>query len=520
MKDLFDRNDSQNKPPKKAAMYARMSTDHQKYSIDNQTAAITHYAAEHNMEIVANYIDDGKSGLDFDGREALQRIINDVKSGVNNFSVILVLDVSRWGRFQDPDEAAYYEYKCRRAGLEFIYVNEQFENDGSPMATVVKGLKRAMAGEYSRELSGKVFAGQCRLIEMGYRQGGPAGYGLRRMLINERGEPKAELGQGEHKSLQTDRVILVPGPKEEVEIVRWIYGTFTEDGWRESEIAAVLNRRGVMNDLGRPWSRGTIHEILINEKYIGNNVFNRTSYKLKSKRVNNPPEIWVRSEGAFEAIVEPRYFYTAQGIIRARSQRLSDEELLNKLKALRQRNGWLSGIVIDEAEDMPSSSAYQHRFGSLIRAYQLIDYTPDRDYRYIEINRHLRKLYASVVEDTIQNIKKLGATVHREVTSDLIFINNELKLSMVICRCQYTKTGSYRWKIHLDSGLQPDITIAIRMDANNEQVLDYYVLPALDVENPKMRLAEENGMALDTYRFDRLEPFYMLTERVTIKGAA
>mgnify|MGYP006201013309 CR=1 FL=1 len=39
--------------------------------------------------------------------------------------------------------------------------------------------KRAMAGEYSRELSAKVFAGQCRLIELGFRQGGPAGYGLR-----------------------------------------------------------------------------------------------------------------------------------------------------------------------------------------------------------------------------------------------------------------------------------------------------------------------------------------------------
>jgi hypothetical protein len=56
-----------------------------------------------------------------------------------------------------------------------------------------------------------VFAGQCRLIELGYRQGGPAGYGLRRKLIDQSGSPKADLDRGEHKSLQTDRVILVPG---------------------------------------------------------------------------------------------------------------------------------------------------------------------------------------------------------------------------------------------------------------------------------------------------------------------
>jgi hypothetical protein len=67
-----------------------------------------------------------------------------------------------------------------------------------------------MAGEYSRELSVKVFAGQCRLIEHGFRQGGPAGFGLRRLLIDEGRNPKGELGRGDRKSLQTDRVVLTP----------------------------------------------------------------------------------------------------------------------------------------------------------------------------------------------------------------------------------------------------------------------------------------------------------------------
>ena len=67
------------------------------------------------------------------------------------------------------------------------YCAEQFENDGGPVATIVKSVKRAMAGEYSRELSTKVFAGQCRLVELGYRQGGPAGLGLRRVLVDEHG---------------------------------------------------------------------------------------------------------------------------------------------------------------------------------------------------------------------------------------------------------------------------------------------------------------------------------------------
>jgi hypothetical protein len=96
------------------------------------------------------------------------------------------------------------------------YCAEQFENNGYLVSTIVKGVKRIMIGEHSRELSAKVFAGQYRIIEMGFRQGGPAGLGMCRVLVNERGELKGELKPGEHKSLQRDRVILMPGPEEEI----------------------------------------------------------------------------------------------------------------------------------------------------------------------------------------------------------------------------------------------------------------------------------------------------------------
>src|SRR5205823_2469469 len=151
-----------------------MSTEHQRYSTENQADAIAQYAGRYGFEIVRTYADHGKSGLRIEGREALRRLLSDVESGEAGFRAILVYDVSRWGRFQDADESAYYEYRCRRAGIEVRYCAEQFENDGSIASTIVKTVKRAMAGEYSRELSAKVFAGQCRLTELGFRQGGPA----------------------------------------------------------------------------------------------------------------------------------------------------------------------------------------------------------------------------------------------------------------------------------------------------------------------------------------------------------
>lgn len=189
-----------------------------------------------------------------------------------------------------------------------------------------------MAGEYSRELSVKVFAGQCRLIELGFRQGGAAGFGLRRVLVNERGEIKGELKRGEHKSLQTDRVILMPDPDEEVAWVNKMYRWLIEEDLSLREIADRLNEEGVTTDLDRPRTSGTVRTVLTNEKYICNNFYNRSSFKLKKLPVENPPDMWVRKEGTFEGIVPLEFFLTAQEIITARSARLSDEELLDHLK--------------------------------------------------------------------------------------------------------------------------------------------------------------------------------------------
>lgn len=130
----------------RAAQYVRMSTDHQRYSTENQADAIAAYAARRGFEIVRTYADEGRSGLDIAGRGALQRLIADVRGGSIDFEAILVYDVSRWGRFQDADESAYYEFICREAGVTVHYCAEQFENDGSLSATIIKSMKRAMAG--------------------------------------------------------------------------------------------------------------------------------------------------------------------------------------------------------------------------------------------------------------------------------------------------------------------------------------------------------------------------------------
>jgi DNA invertase Pin-like site-specific DNA recombinase len=200
-----------------------MSTEHQQYSLDNQSLAIGKYAELHGFEIVQTYSDAAKSGVVLKYRTGLRQLLQDVVSAVPLYRAILVYDVSRWGRFQDTDESAHYEFLCKSAGVPVHYCAEQFANDGSLPSLIMKALKRTMAGEYSRELGVRVFAGTKRLTLLGFKAGGVPGYGLRRMLISESGVPKQELALGERKSIATDRVILVPGPPSEIQVVRDIY---------------------------------------------------------------------------------------------------------------------------------------------------------------------------------------------------------------------------------------------------------------------------------------------------------
>lgn len=501
-----------------AAAYVRMSTDHQKYSTENQLTAMQRYAEQRGFIISEVFEDSGRSGLKVDGREGLQRLMSSVQSGSAGFSAILVYDVSRWGRFQDADEGAYYEYVCSRAGIRVHYCGEQFDNDGSIGSVLLKSVKRVMAGEYSRELSVKVFAGQCHLVELGFRQGGLAGYGLRRQLIDENRIPKGELLRGDRKSLQTDRVVLTLGPDEEVERVRQIYSMFVDDKLSEREIAATLNKSHILTDLGREWTRSSVHQILTNEKYIGNNIFNRVSFKLKQRRVINRPETWVRANGVYPPIVTLEIFERARAIIDKRSAHFTDDELLALLRSVLTSEGSLSGLIIDERDDIPSSSVYRRRFGSLTRAYQLIGYTTERDYSYIDTNRRIRASYPDILESIVLGFEHAGGSVSRE-QDDLLRINGDFSAALVIARaCKYG--ASCRWHIRLDTGLLPDLTIAVRLDSSNAATLDYYVLPSIDLTIPRLKLAEDNPFALDAYRFETLDFLYSLAGRCSFGEAA
>ncbi|WP_271627826.1 recombinase family protein [Bradyrhizobium sp. CCBAU 11445] len=465
---------------RRAAQYVRMSRELQRYSIKNQMTAIAAYAEANSLTIVRTYADEGRSGLRIKGRPGLIELIEDVQSGQADFDHILVYDVSRWGRFQDVDESAYYEFLCKRSGVQVEYCAELFKNDGTFVSGIAKNLKRGMAAEWSRELSVKVHAGHCRVASLGYRVGAPVGYGLRRLMVDESEHPKGLLGKGQFKALQSDRVRLQHGSAEEAAVIRTIFDQFVNGGKSYSDIRRQLNDAGIANHKGRPWTDGMIPTILANENYIGKTIYNRTSRRLGQKLVKNPDHAWVRGAAAIEPIVDQSIFARAQKLLAERRVEIPEEEMLLRLRLTLRRRGRLNSRIINETLGLNHVSSYVKHFGSLRKAYALIGYVPPRDCDWIET----RDLWASEQASHAAELAAMLRTdlrLQADLVSDGIGVEVEGKrvVSFLVAR-QLARRGedhAAQWKAYrrqISSGL----LAVMRLDAANRVIEDYVLLPA------------------------------------------
>ncbi len=435
--------------PTRAAQYLRMSTEHQQYSLDSQAAAIQEYAREHGFQVVRTYEDPGRSGLLLKHRPGLQLLLSDVVNCKADYAAILVYDVSRWGRFADNDEAAYYEFLCKRAGIQVHYCAEQFVNDGTISSSILKALKRSMAAEYSRELGVKVYAGKKRLVQLGFRVGGRAGYGLRRMLLSTDGKRKHQLKDGERKSLLTDRVVLVPGSKNQVECVRLMFRMGLRKSYRA--VAQELNSRGIPHLHGKPWTADRVKEVLTNPKYVGCNVWGRTSAKLRSCRRPTDPEQWIVSPTTFRPLVDRRIFDRVQAAHPNHRVPIPNALLLEKLRGLLASVGKLSAPIVLQSQGMPHPATYVRHFGSLRQAFELVGYRlPSRQLGISEQSRrrhHLQKVLIAQIESLFPNQIPVCFDRNRPV---FIAEDGASTMPISICQCYRTRVQKLlRWALRV-----------------------------------------------------------------------
>lgn len=490
----------------RAATYVRMSTERQNYSTEHQRAALAAYASSHSLQIVREYADEGKSGLDIKRRFGLQNLMRDVQAGLADYSLILVYDVTRWGRFQDVDEAAYHEHTCRRAGIRVDYCEEQFQNDGSPLATVLKTMKRAMAAEYSRELSSKVFSAQCRFIQKGFKQGGSAGYGFRRMAVTEEGTARGELAHLDRKKMATDRVVLVPGPVEEVALVRRIYSLYLDEVMGDASIARLLNAEKIQSEFGGRWSRALVNTVLTNRKYDGALIFNRRSCKLSTPRTRNSPETWVVNDGAIGTLLDAGIFRGAQLERARRAQTFNPDNLLEMLRTCYQRHGRITAKIIVADPSIPDPNTFARYFGSLAKAYELAGLTHVSPNQFVETKRRIKAFRQSMFADAFALIALAGRLPNAEPSNFVLSINSSVRVRVETATCRRADRGIPYWHIIPCPGV--DFTLTARFDFRNQTVLDYLVIPAHVLSTGPVYLRLKTPLPNGCLHFDSLEAVF------------
>jgi DNA invertase Pin-like site-specific DNA recombinase len=468
-----------------AAQYLRMSTEHQQYSLENQSLAIQKYADSRGFEVVQTYSDAARSGLVLRRRTGLQQLLKDVVSGASSYRAILVYDVSRWGRFQDTDEAAHYEFLCKSAGVPVHYCAETFVNDGSLPSLIMKALKRTMAGEYSRDLSVRVYAGQKRLALLGFRVGGIAGYGLRRMLVSAAGVQKQILALGERKSIATDRVIQIPGPPNEVQTVKDIYRMYLSERRSMCSIARKLNAGGVPRPGHQRWDFSGVKTILTHPKYIGCGVFGRISKKLNTPPVKVPKSEWILVPGAFEPIVDPATFAEAQRVMGQHWCERTDDELLDDLRRLLAAEGRLSFHLINNSPDLMVPGTYSARFGSLRNAYKLVGYKYPAKLGGADTRLRTIALREKLVSDIAAMFPKDVSIVRPGLhCRSLLRVFGRITVSILIVRSALVYKSTRRWLVEPARQECKFITLLARLDETNRAVKDFHVFPKIDCCKP------------------------------------
>ena len=311
---------------RKAAGYLRRSTDDkQADSIEIQREEVLAYAAKHGYEIVRWYIDDGVSGHNVD-RDDFVRMIEDAESTVD-FDFVLVRHQSRFARFR-PAKTIRFLDRLDDAGVKLVTAKQGVIDINDLAQFLMASIEAQTDHSFSKTLSELTIRGQSKKAKNGYSAGQAAPYGYDRMLVDEEGNHRTRVKQGE-KVAKPDgwHTTFVPGDPDRVAHVQWIFSQYLagDSPWT---IAKTLNKRGIPSPRGGAWNKGTIRDMLKNEIYCGDFTWNKTrqgkfhslvdgkaternrkesdsskSGRRKHKVVANDREDWVVVEQSHEAII-------------------------------------------------------------------------------------------------------------------------------------------------------------------------------------------------------------------------
>lgn len=275
----------------RVAAYCRVSTEteEQNSSYEVQVAHYTEFIKKNaEWEFAGIFADDGISGTNTKKREEFNRMIDECMEG--NIDLVITKSISRFAR--NTLDCLKYIRQLKDKNIA-VYFEKENINTMDAKGEVLLTIMASLAQQESQSLSQNVKLG----LQYRYQQG--------KVQVNHKrfmGYTKDEEGN----------LIIVP---EEAEIIKRIYREYLE-GKSLAGIGRDLEKDGILTAAGKPrWRPETIKKILLNEKYIGDALLQKTFTVdfLTKKRVKNEghvPQYYV--ENSHEAIIPKELFLQAQ----------------------------------------------------------------------------------------------------------------------------------------------------------------------------------------------------------------
>ena len=226
-----------------AVIYARYSSDSQREaSIEGQLRDCKDYAERNGITIVGTYIDRAYSAKT-DDRPEFQRMVQD--SAKKIFDAVLVWKLDRFAR--DRYDAAHYKHILQKNHVKLVSATEPISD--SPAGIMMESMLTGMAEYYSAELSEKIVRGMTENVLKGKYNGGtiPIGY----VIDAER-------------HFQIDPLT--------APFVVEAFKRYAE-GVTMKEVLDWLNRQGVKTGKNHAFTYNSVHTLLTNRRYMGENRF-------------------------------------------------------------------------------------------------------------------------------------------------------------------------------------------------------------------------------------------------------
>jgi site-specific DNA recombinase len=345
-----------NTPARMAAVgYLRRSTRKQEKSLDDQRREVTRYAEQHGYHVIRWYQDE-ISGDETERRTDFLRMIHDAENK-GDFAAVLCWDQDRFGRFDSLD-AGKWVYPLRRAGVRLVTVTEGPVAWDDFTGRMMYSIKQEGKHQFLVDLSRNTARGQVTAVSDGWLTGRAACYGMDRMIVDEAGNHRQRVHNGEQFAKPRSwHVTLVPSDDpEKVKVAHWLFETYANQDVGLRYMVNELNRRGVPGPRGGPWHVGTVREILCNECYCGDfywpkrrmgkyHCIRAAGAEIRSRNgdagtvTENDPSEQIRHQGIFPALVDRKTWERVQQKLRERRERRTPFKAKNMDRYL------LSGMV-------------------------------------------------------------------------------------------------------------------------------------------------------------------------------